>query len=106
MTENTIWKLERLLEDTKVNHFSLSEKRAIIKEVSKGIKKPLLPLRKIGEYYDRYVCPNCQETAYITNSTYHPKRCSVCGQKLDWKEFIKAEENNCKKFAERLMCKE
>ena len=87
MTEWTIKKLEKLLDETKVNHFSLSEKRAIIAEVSKGIKKPLKPLAKIGKYHAQYVCPNCQETRYITNSTYHPKRCSVCGQKLDWKDF-------------------
>ena len=87
MTEWTIKKLEKLLDETKANHFSLSEKKSIIAEVSKGIKKPLKPYKKLGKYHAQYVCPNCQETKYITNSTYHPKRCSVCGQKLDWKDF-------------------
>ena len=107
MTENTIWKLHRLLDDTKANHFSLTEKKDIMQAVKKGIKLPLKFNRKIGEYYSQYVCPTCQETQYVTNTNIkRVKRCYNCGQKLDWQEFNKAEENECKLIAKMLTNKE
>lgn len=104
MTENTIWKLQRLLDETKVNHFSLTEKKDIMQAVKKGIKLPLKFNRNIGEFHKQFVCPNCEEKQWITGSGYcYPKRCDNCGQKLDWKEFKEHEENLQKKIAEKLM---
>lgn len=104
MTKSTIKRLETFLKDS--NDFSLTEKKAILKEVSKGVKqKPKLQ----GKYQDIctlemqrfYLCPNCREVQYKITKEYQyeqcrqtEKRCHYCGQRLDWRAAERENKNN------------
>jgi hypothetical protein len=104
MIKGTIKRLETLLKDSK--DFSLTEKKAILKEVSKGVKqKPELQ----DKYKDIctlelkrfYLCPNCREVQYkITKERQYEhcywteKRCPLCGQRLDWRAAEREDKNN------------
>lgn len=104
MTNSTIKRLETFLKDS--NGFSRTEKKAILKEVSKGVKqKPELQ----GKYKDIctlemqrfYLCPNCREVKYKITEEYQykqfrwtEKRCCCCGQRLDWRAAEREDKNN------------
>lgn len=104
MIKSTIKRLETLLRDSK--DFSLTEKKAILKEVSKGVKqKPELQ----DKYKDIctlelkrfYLCPNCREVQYKITKEYQyemrwwrDKRCPYCGQRLDWRAAERENKNN------------
>lgn len=104
MTNSTINRLEAFLKDS--NDFSLTEKKAILEEVSKGVKqKPELQ----GKYKDIctletkrfYLCPNCQKAKYKITKKYQyeqcrwtEKRCHYCGQRLDWRAAEREDKNN------------
>ena len=104
MIKNTIKRLEAFLKDS--NDFSLTEKDAILEEVSKGVKqKPELQ----GKYKDIctlemqrfYLCPNCREVKYKITEEYQyeylrrtEKRCSYCGQRLDWRAAEREDKSN------------
>ena len=104
MTNSTINRLETFLKGN--NDFSLTEKKAILKEVSKGVKrKPELQ----GKYQDIctlemqrfYLCPNCREVQYKITKKYQyeqrrwtDKRCPYCGQRLDWRAVEREDKNN------------
>lgn len=104
MTNSTINRLETFLKGS--NNFSLTEEKAILKEVSKGVKrKPELQ----GKYQDIctlemqrfYLCPNCREVKYKITEEYQyeylrrtDKRCSYCGQRLDWRAAEIEDKNN------------
>lgn len=88
MSDWTIVKLKRLLDKEGYHYFSETEMKDIVKEVQKGIKLPLKPLRRITRYNSEYCCPNCEQERWITNGNGNkPKRCVHCGQRLDWKDF-------------------
>lgn len=104
MTEDTIKRLETFLKDS--SDFSLTEKGAILKEVSKGVKqKPELQ----DKYKDIctlemrrfYLCPNCRKVKYQITKKYQyeqcrrtDKRCPYCGQRLDWRAAEREDKNN------------
>ena len=104
MIKNTIKRLETFLKDS--NGFSRTEKKAILKEVSKGVKqKPELQ----SKYQDIctlemkrfYLCPNCREVQYKITKEYQyercrwaEKRCPYCGQRLDWRAAEREDKNN------------
>ena len=104
MIKSTIKRLETFLKGN--NDFSQTEKKAILKEVSKGVKqKPELQ----GKYKDIctlemqrfYLCPNCREVKYKITEEYQyeqcrlsEKRCSCCGQRLDWRAAEREDKNN------------
>lgn len=104
MIKNTIKRLETFLKDS--NGFSQTEKKAILKEVSKGVKqKPELQ----GKYKDIctlemkrfYLCPNCRIVKYKITEGYQyeqlrwtEKRCPYCGQRLDWRAAERDDKNN------------
>lgn len=83
MIKSTIKRLETLLKNSK--DFSLTEKKAILKEVSKGVKqKP-----ELQDKFRVYLCPNCREVQFRTE-----KRCPYCGQRLDWRAAEREDKNN------------
>lgn len=104
MTENTIKRLETFLKDS--NGFSRTEKKAILKEVSKGVKqKPELQSKYKDictlEMKRFYLCPNCREVKYKITEEYQyeylrrtEKRCSYCGQRLNWRAAEREDKNN------------
>lgn len=93
MSNNTISKMKKFLESNL--NFSTTEKTDIITAMEKGIKKPLIFIRKISTWHKLYACPRCKKTFFITNNIGdYVNRCSNCGQKLDWKQF-KKEEKEC-----------
>lgn len=99
MTDFTVSKLISYLytSSDKIS-FSLNEQNSIIKEVEKGVKKPLLFRRKISDLNSLYVCPNCKRERHVTNNeTLYPARCSQCGQRFDWRSFQKAQKTEREK---------
>lgn len=96
MTEHTIRKVGAMLLLNK--EFSYTEKDDIVIELSKSIKEPLEYVRTLSEAANehQYTCPRCHEGRYITNVPRNdfPHRCSYCGQRFDWKEFKKQEQND------------
>lgn len=104
MIKSTIKRLETFLKGN--NDFSQTEKKAILKEVSKGVKqKPELQ----SKYQDIctlevkrfYLCPNCREVKYKITKEYQygqrrrsEKRCHYCGQRLDWRAAEREDKNN------------
>lgn len=87
MIKNTIKRLETFLKGS--NDFSLTEKKAILKEASKGVKqKPGLQ----GKYKDIctletkrfYLCPNCKRFYEEKHDCIMQNQvCEYCGQVLE-----------------------
>lgn len=95
MRQVTLMWLKKVLENAPTTWLKLNEKAEIISAVEKEISQPLKFTRKLSSCYSVYICPRCRKTRYITNNIGdYPKRCSNCGQKLDWKQF-KKEEKEC-----------
>lgn len=104
MIKSTIKRLETFLKDS--NDFSRTEKKSILKEVSKGVKqKPELKCKYKDictlEMKRFYLCPNCREVKYKITEEYQyeqcrrsEKRCSCCGQRLDWRAAEREDKNN------------
>jgi hypothetical protein len=104
MIKSTIKRLETLLKGSK--DFSLTEKKAILKEVSKGVKKKPELLNKYKDSCTMemkwfYLCPNCRRVQYkITKEWQYEhrywtdKRCPLCGQRLDWRAAEREDKNN------------
>jgi hypothetical protein len=103
MIKSTIKRLETLLKGSK--DFSLTEKKAILKEVSKGVKKKPELLNKYKDSCTMemkwfYLCPNCRRVQYQITEDYQyeydlgiEKRCSYCGQRLDWRAAKREDKN-------------
>lgn len=99
MTKVTLVWLRKYLEEIPQIKFSTTERRDIINAVEKRIKKPLIFSKRISKLNALYTCPICKRTKYITNSEKdYPLCCSHCGQRLDWKGFIRDEQVTRNKY--------